>query len=85
MTKQEKEQYKDKRVIAVYPMSNWGGIEILDILYGIEDYVIYRFNFGEPQEVHKAKIRYGVNHSSFKTCAGYSVRFDECLRIGGIA
>ena len=81
MTKEEKKAYEEKQPVAVYPMCNWGGIEILDILYGIEDYVVYRFNFGEPQEPHKAKIRYGVNHSSFRTPAGYSVRLDECMRV----
>lgn len=81
MTKTEKKKYENEKPVAVYTMNNWGGIEILDILYGIEDYVVYRFNFGEPQELHKAKIRYGVNHSSFRTPAGYSVRLDECMRV----
>lgn len=81
MNKQKQMEYKDKQPVAVYPMSNWGGIEILDILYGIEDSVVYRFNFGEPQEVHRAKVNYGVNHSSFRTTAGYSVRLDECIRV----
>lgn len=81
MNKEEKKAYESKEPVAVYPMTNWGGIEILDILYGIEDYVVYRFNFGEPQELHKAKIRYGVNHSSFRTPAGYSVRLDDCTRV----
>lgn len=81
MTRQEKEYYTTKDVIATYTLSNWGGIEILDILYGINDYVVYRYNFGEPQEVHKAKINYGVNHSSFRTFAGYSIRLDECMRV----
>ena len=81
MNKAEKKEYEGKQPIAVYPTCNWGGIEILDILYGIEDYVVYRFNYGKPKELHKAKIRYGANHSSFKTSAGYSVRLDECMRV----
>ena len=81
MTKEMKEKYKDAPAVATYCLSNWGGIEILDILYGIDDSVVYRFNFGEPQEAHQAKIHYGVNHSSFKTCAGYSIRLDECMRV----
>lgn len=81
MTKKEKKEYENKRPIGVYCLSNWGGIEILDILYGIDDYVVYRFNFGEPQELHRAKINYGVNHSSFRTSAGYSIRLDECMRV----
>jgi len=81
MTKEEKKAYENKRPVATYCLTNWGGIEILDILYGIEDYVVYRFNFGEPQELHRAKINYGVNHSSFRTSAGYSIRLDECMRV----
>lgn len=81
MTKEEKLMYAEKKPIATYCMSNWGGIEILDILYGIDDAVVYRWNFGTPSEVHKAKIRYGVNHSSFKTSAGYSIRLEECMKV----
>lgn len=83
MTRTEQEIYKGvKDVIAVYPMSNWGGIEIVAIDYEPDgEYVIYRFNFGEPKEVHRAKIRYGAKHDSFKTCAGYSIRLDECMRV----
>lgn len=81
-TKEVIEHYNERGPIATYCMSNWGGIEIMDILYGIDDYVVYRFNFGEPQELHQAKIRYGVNHSSFRTSAGYSIRLDECMRVG---
>lgn len=81
MTKKERKLYENKTPVAVYPMTNHGGIEILDILYGIDDYVVYRFNFGEPQELHRAKINYSVNHSSFRTSAGYSIRLDECMRV----
>lgn len=82
MTKEEKKVYEGKRPIAVYCLSNWGGIEIIDIIHSVDDYVVYRFNFGEPQELRTAKIRYGVNHSSFRTSAGYSIRLDECERVG---
>lgn len=81
MTKKEKKEYENKQPIATYCMSNFGGIEIMDILYGIDDYVVYRWNFGTPSELHTAKIRYGVNHSSFRTSAGYSIRLDECMRV----
>lgn len=81
MTKREKKEYENKRPVGVYCMSNFGGIEIMDILYGIDDYVVYRWNFGTPTELHSAKIRHGVNHSSFRTSAGYSIRLDECMRV----
>ena len=83
MTKVEKEFFSEtKEVIAVYPMSNWGGIEIVAICYEPDgEYVIYRFNFGEPKEAHKAKIRYGTKHCTFRTYAGYSIRLDECMKV----
>lgn len=79
MTKQEQAKYLEKKPIAVYPMSNRGGIEIMDIIHGIDDKVVYRFNFGEPKECHVAKIR--GSHNRFKTTAGYSIRLDECMRV----
>lgn len=79
MTKQEKEIYRHKKPIAVYCMSNWGGVEILDILYGIDDYVVARFNFGEPQEPHRVKIRYGVKTDTFRI-GRTTIHLDECMR-----
>jgi hypothetical protein len=81
MTKQEKEMYLNKKAIAVYPMTNHGGIEILDIIPDIDDYVVYRFNFGTPEEAHRSKIRYGSSVESFKTYAGYSIRLNDCVRV----
>ena len=81
MTKTEMEQYKDKKPIGVYPMSNWGGVEILDVLHGIDDYAVWRYNFGEPEEkIHKTKIRYGVNRAYIITDSG-QIRLDECMRV----
>ena len=78
MTRTEQQRYADAPVVAVFPMTNHGGIEILD---ANDEYVVYRFNFGEPKEAHRAKIRYGARHSSFKTSAGYSIRLDECMKV----
>ena len=60
MTKKEMEKYKDKKPIVVCPMGNWGGVEILDIEHGIDDYVICRCNFGTPEKkLHRVKVYYG--------------------------
>ena len=77
MNKTEKKAYESKQPIAVYTMSNWGGIEILDILYGIDDYVVARY-YGKSY--HKVKINYGVNHSSFRI-GRLTIRLDECMRV----
>lgn len=79
MTKVEKEKYKDVRPVGGICLSNWGGIEILDIENGIDDYVIWRENYGEPKEAHRSKIHYGVNHHSFRA-GRMTIRLDECMR-----
>lgn len=83
MNKEMKEKYRKQDMpIATYCMCNWGGIEILDILYGIDDYVVWRENYGEPnKDVHCSKINHGVNHSSFRA-GRYTIRLDECMRTG---
>ena len=82
MTKQEMEKYKDKKPIAVYPMSNWGGVEILDIEYGIDDYVIWRYNCGEPEKIlHKAKIKDSGRGYQYIQLNEFRVRLDECMRV----
>lgn len=77
MTKEEIKQYENKEPIGIYTLSNWGGIEILDILYGIDDYVVARY-YGKSY--HKVKINYGVNHSSFRI-GRLTIRLDECMRV----
>ena len=79
MSKAEQDMYLAKSAIAVFPMTNTGGIEILAI---DEETVVYRWSFGNKlSEAHKSKIRYGEHHNSFKTSAGYSIRLDECMRV----
>ena len=79
MTKAEQLRYANAPAIAVYGLTNHGGIEIVDF---IEDAVIYRYNFGTPQEVHRAKLYLGVKECSFRTIAGYSIRLDDCQNVG---
>ena len=81
MTRAEMEVYKDKKPIAVYPMSNWGGVEILDVQYGIEDYAIARYNFGKAEDkVHRVKIKYSAD-SAYIRLDGNQIRLDECMRV----
>ena len=84
MTRAEMREYKDKKPIAVYPMSNWGGVEILDIIYGIDDYVVARFNFGDgdvDNRMHRYKIKYNKSGIPFFSMGGNRVRLDECMRV----
>lgn len=80
MNKREQEKYKDKKPIGVMCLSNWGGIEVLDIEYDSDDYVVWRFNYGEPQKCHRSKLRYGVSSASFRA-GRMTIRLDEVMRV----
>ena len=80
MNKKEKERYKNQRPIGVMCLSNWGGIEVLDIEYGFDDYVIWRENYGEPQKAHRSKIHYGVNKTTFRA-GRMTIDFAEVMRV----
>lgn len=69
-------------VIGVYSISNFGGIEILEIN---DATVKWRYNFGEPQEVQESIIiEYyleGEEVSGF-SANGTFIGFSEILRVG---
>jgi hypothetical protein len=81
MTKQEIAQYQDKKPIAVYPMGSWGGIEILDIINGIDDYVIWRYNYGSPDKLHKAKVLINDVGHQYIRISGSRVKLDNFMRV----
>ena len=81
MTKQEMEQYRDKKPIAVYPMSNWGGIEILDVINGIDDYVVWRYNYDSPDKLHKAKVLINTSGHQYIRINESSVKLDNFMRV----
>lgn len=77
MTKQEKNNYKNVTVKAVYSCG-LVGLEVLDIIHGINDFVVYRYT--GDNSIHRAKINYGVNKTTFKSVIG-TVNFNDCMRI----
>ena len=70
-----------EKVIAVYGMSNFGGIEILDIQYGINDSVVYRYNFGTPQKARTARVQYTSKCEPFFRSPSGRVYLNECMRV----
>ena len=80
MTKKEQEKYKNARPMGVICLSNWGGIEILDIEHGIDDHVIWRENYGEPKKAHRSKIDYKPERPCFRA-GRMTVHFDEVMRV----
>lgn len=76
MTKAEKQSWREAETKAVYSMG-YVGLEIKEILYGIEDYIVYVYT--GDNSVHKARIYYS-NRFYFKF-AGNNVYLDECMRV----
>lgn len=77
MTKKEKNLYNSKKVIAIYSCG-LVGLEVLDIIYSIDDYIIYRYT--GDNTIHRAKIYNTGNTSYFNSCIGY-VNLNNCLRV----
>lgn len=72
----------DIKVIGTYCMSNWGGIEILDIEYGIDDRIVYRYNFGQPEnKIHKARVYYSAGDRSYFNTKHGRIYLGECMRV----
>jgi hypothetical protein len=77
MNKAEKELYRDKTPIGVYPLSNWGGFAILDIIYGIDDYVVVQYY---DISIHRVKIMYTASGRSYFRVGRYRIYLDEVMR-----
>lgn len=77
MTKAEKELYRDKTPIGVYTLSNWGGFAILDIIYGIDDYVVVQYY---DISIHRVKIMYTASGRSYFRVGRYRIYLDEVMR-----
>ena len=77
MTKSEKQNYLNKKTIGGWAVWGvWGGVEVKDIEYGINDYAIIVVN---ETSVHRVKIYYGKRPNI--RIYGRRLYFDKCLRI----
>lgn len=83
LNKEERTEYQKKEPIALYGMSNFGGIAIIDIIYGIEDYIVW-YNSqieSEKRKIHVSKIYCFENGGFFKPYGSLYVKLSECLRV----
>jgi len=55
----------ERKPIATKGMSNFGGIEILEIKYGIEDKVLVADNYGTRSKPYWCKLRESDNGTYF--------------------
>lgn len=76
-----KKDILEMETIAYY--SGFGGLEIKDIEYGIDDHVLCvsgAWN-GKPKP-HRLKIYYPASKAPYIKLHGYTIRLDECIRTG---
>lgn len=82
---EEKTEYQKKEPIAVcgFSDSNFGGIAILDIIYGIEDYVVWYDSQieSEKRKIHVSKIYCTENSNYFKPYGSMYINLFDCLRV----
>ena len=74
-------QYETTKPVAFLAMCSFGGIEILDIIYDIDEYAIACFNFGTGrQQIRKHKIQ--VSSSGRNYIRKQNVRYylDQFIR-----
>lgn len=83
LSKEERLSYQKKEVVSVYNMSNFGGIAIIDILYGIEDYIVWYDSQieSEKRKIHASKIYCSENGGFFKPYGSMYIKLSECLKV----
>lgn len=75
-------KYADTKAVGCYCMSNFGGLEILDIENGFEDYAVACFNFGTGrQKIRRHKIQRTLTGRPFIRKNGIRFYFDEIMRV----
>lgn len=73
--KKEYQNKKDLKPIGYWCISNCLQIELLNIIYNINDYAVIR----AAKKIHVLKIYYNVN-SSYINMYGMHLNFNDCMR-----
>ena len=69
-------KYADTKAIGVCPLCNFGGVEILDIINGWDDYAVACFNFGTGrQKIRRYKIQWTDSRESTPFIRKEGVRY----------
>lgn len=80
MKKTLAERYENVKPVGVYPITNWGGLVILEINDSGE-YAVSAFDWGDGiQNVRSTKIQYSDNGRPFIRRYGVCYYFDQILR-----
>lgn len=87
LSKEERTKYQKKEPIALYGLSNFGGIVILDIQYGLDDYIVWYDSQidTEKRKIHISKIYYTRNKDFaepfFRPYGSMYIKLSECLKV----
>lgn len=74
-------KYKTTEPVGTLCLCNWGGLEILDIIYGIDDYVIACFNFGTGrQQIRRHKVMTAPSGKTYIKKQGKRYYLNEIMR-----
>ena len=74
-------KYQQTTAIGMYPMCNFGELEILDIIYGIDDYAVACFNFSTGrQQIRRHKIQTTEGGRLFIRKQNIRYYFDEIMK-----
>lgn len=75
-------KYAETKAIGYYCECNWGGLEILAVENGFEDYAIACFNFGSGrQQIRRHKIQHFDSGRCFIRKQGRRYYFDQIMRV----
>ena len=81
MKKAEKKYYLEKEYIGYY--SGYSGIEIKEIQYGIDDYIVFVAGaWCSNKSVHRSKVYYTLSGRDYFRYNGNRIYLDECIRAG---
>ena len=78
LTKEEKQEYLNRHGIGSYCLCNFGGIEIKDIINGINDYVV--FTYFDIPKVYVRKIDCTASGRDYFRFGSMRIYLDECMR-----
>ena len=77
-----KEQYKNTMAIGYAGLSNWGGLEVLDVIYGIDNYLVTCLNWGEGRtRISRNKIYTNASGREYIRKDGRRFYLDDIMRI----
>ena len=76
-----RQKYASAKPFGVIPLSNWGGLEILEVESGYDAKVVAAFNFGEREQPRRYRQYENAEGRVFIKVGGVRYYLDEALRV----